>query len=90
MASNDAQKPLQALPPALNDLVRKSIREYLAGQGRDIYSGGFALEDIAESFEIGVASAHNGMSKLERRNVGLDTWGSIYGELIREPLVPCT
>ena len=36
MSSNDAQEALQALPPALYDLVRETVGEDLAGERRNV------------------------------------------------------
>ena len=62
MPGNDAQEPLETLPPALNDLVREAIREHLPRERRDVHTRGFVLEDVAEGFKVGVAPAHKGMS----------------------------
>lgn len=62
MTGNDAQEPLQPLPPALNDLIRKAIREYLSGKRGDIDAGGLVFEDVAEGFKVRVTAADEGMA----------------------------
>ena len=52
MTRHDAQEPLQPLPPALNDLIREAIREYLSGERGDVDSGGLVFEDVAEGFKV--------------------------------------
>ena len=52
MTRNDAQEPLQPLPPALNDLIGEAIREYLSGERGDVDPGGLVLEDVAEGFKV--------------------------------------
>jgi len=52
MTRNDAQEPLQTLPPALNDLIGEAICEYLSRKRGDVDSGGLVLEDVAEGFKV--------------------------------------
>jgi len=71
MPSNDAQKPLQTLSSALNNLIREAIREDFAWECWDVDSRRFMLEDVAEGFEIGVSPADERMAELEGGDVGL-------------------
>ena len=54
----------------LDDIVTEPIREHLPRKRRDSYPRAFALQDIAEVFEIGVTTAHDGVLELECRDVG--------------------
>lgn len=76
MAGDDGEEALEALPPALDDLVREAVREDLAGEGRDVHARGLALEDVAEGLEVGVAAAHDRVAELERGDVRLAWVGS--------------
>ena len=49
---NDAKKALKTLAPGLNDLVRETIGEYLAGEGRYVDSRRLALENVAEGLKV--------------------------------------
>ncbi|KAF7328157.1 hypothetical protein MVEN_02573200 [Mycena venus] len=60
MPRNDVQEPLQYLPPALNDLVGEAVSP--AREREDVDARGLALEDVAEGFKVGVASADEGVS----------------------------
>jgi len=71
MSSNNSQEPLQPFSPALNDLIRESVREHLARQRRNIDARRLALQYVAKCLEIGVAPAHNRMAQLERWDVRL-------------------
>lgn len=71
MPSNDGKEALEALAPALDDLVREAVREDLAGKGRDVHARGLALEDVAEGLEVRVAAAHDRVAELERGDVRL-------------------
>ena len=71
MPSNDTQEPLQSLPPAFDNLVREPVSEHLSWEGRNIDTCGFALEDIAEGFEVWVASADKGVAEFKGRDVRL-------------------
>lgn len=71
MPSYDGEEALEALAPALDDLVREAVREDLAGEGRDVHARGLALEDVAEGLEVRVAAAHDRVAELERGDVRL-------------------
>jgi hypothetical protein len=71
MPSNNTQKPFQPLPPAFDNLIWEPIGEHLSGEGRDIDTCGFALEDIAEGFKIWVTPADEGVAEFEGGNVRL-------------------
>jgi hypothetical protein len=62
MASDNAQEPFQAFSPVLDDLVRETVREHFSRERRNIDSGRFVLEDIAESLEIGVSATDEGVA----------------------------
>jgi hypothetical protein len=46
------QKALEPFPSALDDLVREAIREDLAGQGWDVDSRTFPLENVSEGLKV--------------------------------------
>lgn len=71
MSSNNAQKPFQSLSPALNHLIRESVRKYFSGQRRNINAGRFMLENVTEGFKVRVASPDDGLSKFESGYIGL-------------------
>ena len=71
MSSNNTQKPLQSLSPALNHLIRESIRKYFSGQRRNINAGRFMLENVAKGFKVRVAPPDDGLSKFESGYIGL-------------------
>jgi len=54
----------------LNHVITKPVRKHLPGQRRDGDAGRFALQDVAEVFEVAVATAHAGMAQLEGGDVG--------------------
>jgi hypothetical protein len=53
----------------LNHIVAESVREHLAWQRWDRDPRALALQDIAEVFEVRVATAHTAMAQLEGRDV---------------------
>ena len=69
--SDDSKEPLEALAPALDDLVREPVREDLAGQRRDVDARALALEDVAERLEVAVPPPHQRVPQLERGDVRL-------------------
>jgi hypothetical protein len=71
VSSNNGQEPFQALAPALNNLVRETVREDFAGKWRNVHSCRLAFENVTESFEIGVTTANQRMTKLESWNIRL-------------------
>lgn len=71
MTSNDGQKPLQAFTSGLDDLIGEPIGKDFAWERRDVDACRFAFEDIAECFEVRVASTDEGVAKLESWDVGL-------------------
>ena len=70
--SDDSKEPLEALAPALDDLVREPVREDLAGERGDVHARRLALEDVPERLEVGVAAADDRVAQLERGDVRLD------------------
>lgn len=70
MSDHDLQEALQALPPVLDDIVTKAIREDLARQGWDCHTRALPLEDVAEVFEVRIAPAHAAVAELEGGDVG--------------------
>lgn len=54
----------------LDHIVTETVGEDLAGQWGYRDSCAFALEDIAEVFEVGVPAAHHGMFQFESGDVG--------------------
>jgi hypothetical protein len=80
MPHHNLQEPLQPLPPMLNHVVAEPVREYLARQRGDSDARGFALEDVAEVFEVAVAAADDAVLKLEGGDIGaaLDLVGCVH------------
>ena len=70
MPYHNLQKPLQALPSMLNNIVTKSIRKHLPRQRRNRNSSALPLENIAKVLKVRVTSAHNAMVELEGGDVG--------------------
>lgn len=70
MSRHNLQEPLQALAAVLDHIVAEPVREYLARQWRDGDARAFALEDVAEVLEVGVATAHDGVLEFEGWDVG--------------------
>lgn len=70
MAHHDLQELLQALPPALDDIVAETVRKHLPRQRRDGDARALALEDVAEVLKVRVAAAHSALPQLEGRDVG--------------------
>lgn len=70
MPGNNLQEPLQTLPTMLNHVIAEAVREHLARQRRDGNARALALEDVAEVFKVGVATAHNRVLELEGGDVG--------------------
>jgi len=68
---HNTQEPLQPFPPTLNDLVGEAVGEDLAGKRGNVNARGLALEDIAKGLKVGIPSAHERMSQLECRDIGL-------------------
>jgi hypothetical protein len=64
----------------LNHVVAEPVREYLARQRGDSDARGFALEDVAEVFEVAVAAADDAVLKLEGGDIGaaLDLVGCVH------------
>jgi hypothetical protein len=52
VARDDAEEALKTLPPCLNDLVRKAVREDFARERGDVHASGLVLEDIAERLKV--------------------------------------
>ena len=71
VSSDDGEKPLEALMPALDGFLREPVSEDLAREGRDVHARQLALEDIAKGLEVGVTAAHDGVAKFESGDVGL-------------------
>ena len=60
MPNDVGQELLEAESPRLDDFVRETVREDLAGERGDDDAHGLALEQVAEGLEVGVASSHGG------------------------------
>jgi hypothetical protein len=72
MPRNDTQEPLQPFPPPFNNFVREPVREYFARERRDVDSCGFALEYVAEGFEVRVSPSDEGVTEFKGGNVSLE------------------
>lgn len=70
MPHDNLQEPLQSFPPMLNHIVTESIGKDLARQGWNGNPRRFPFQDIAEVFEVGVASADGAVLEFERGDVG--------------------
>lgn len=70
MTHHNLQEPLQPLPPMLNHIIAKPIREHLPRQRRDGHARTLALQDVAEGLEFVVAAAHGAAFQLEGWDVG--------------------
>ena len=85
MARNDRQEPLEALAPALDDLVREPVRENLAGERGDVHARRLALQDVPERLKVRVAPPDDRVAELERGDVRLPgrglrrEWGAVAG-----------
>lgn len=70
MSNHDLQKPLETLPPMLNNVITEPVRKDLSRQRRNRNTCTLPLENIAEVLKVRVASAHNAVVELEGGNVG--------------------
>lgn len=70
MSSHDLQEPLQSLTAVLDYIVAEPVREDFAREWRDGHARAFALEDVAEVLEVGVAAADDGVLEFEGGDVG--------------------
>ena len=70
MAYYNLQKPLQSLPPVLDNIITESIRKHLAGQWRYSHPRALTLQYVTEVFKIGVPPTDRAVLKLESGNVG--------------------
>ena len=71
VSSDVGQELLEAESPRLDDFVRETVREDLAGERWDVDAHGLALEQVAEGLEVGVASSHERVAKLECGDIRL-------------------
>lgn len=71
MTRHARNKPLQPLPPTLNDLIRKAVRKHLPRQRRDIDARSLPLEDVTEVLEVRVATSDGRVAEPEGWDVGL-------------------
>jgi len=71
VARNDAEEALEALASGFDDLIRKSVGKDFAWEWRDVHSGGFVLEYIAERLKIRIAPTHERVAQLECRDIRL-------------------
>jgi len=71
MPRNDTQEPLQPFPPPFDNFVREPVRKYFARERRDVDSCGFALEYVAEGFEVRVSPSDEGVTEFKGGNVSL-------------------
>jgi len=81
MTHDDLEEALQPAAPLLDYRVVEAVQVNFAGQGRDADAGGFALEQVAEDFEVRVAAADFGAAEFEGRDVGrqADEVGGVAG-----------
>jgi hypothetical protein len=84
MTGHNGEETFKALSSALNDLVRKSVREDFARQGWNIDACGLALEDVPEGLEVRVAPPDERVSELESRDIRLGRIGGKKLEMRRE------
>ena len=71
MARDDTKEALETFPSCLDDLIRKSVREYFARERGDVHASGLVLEDIAERLKVRVAPAHKRVAELECGDIRL-------------------
>ena len=71
MTCDNAQKALQTLPPALDDLIGKAVGKHFSWEGRDVDTSRFVFKDVAKSLEVRVSATDKGVPKFEGGNVGL-------------------
>lgn len=81
MTHDDLQKPLQPPTPLLNHRVVETVQVDFPRQRRDADAGGFALEEVAEDFEVRVSTADFGAPEFEGGDVGreADEVGGVAG-----------
>lgn len=82
MAGYNCQEAFKTFPPSLDNLIREPVGEHLARKRRDVHAGRLAFQDIAECLKIRVTPAHNGVTKLESRYVGLCGRGRVRKGLV--------
>ena len=70
MADHNLQEPLQPITPMFDNIITEPIRKHLPWKWRDRDARRLSLEHVAEVFEIGVATAHDGVLQLEGGDVG--------------------
>ena len=71
MSRNDAEEALEALASGFDHLIGKPVCEDFAGERRNVHSGGFVLQYIAERLKVGIPPTHERVAQLECRNIGL-------------------
>ena len=71
MTGDDAQEALQTLPPALDDLIRKTVGKDFPWEGRDVDTSRFVFKDVAKSLKVRVATTDKRVPELKGRDVGL-------------------
>lgn len=71
VTSDNREEALESLTARLDDLVREAVREDFSWEWGDVYARRFALEDVTEGFEVGVAPAYGRLAKLECGDVCL-------------------
>ena len=80
MSDDDLQEPLQAFASMFDHVVRETVGEDFARQGRDGHAGALALEDVAEVFEVAVPPTDDGVAQFEGGNIGarVDLVGCVH------------
>jgi len=80
MTDDDLEESLQAFAAVLDHVVREAVCEDFAGERWDGYSCAFPFEDVSEVFEVGIASADDGVPELESWDVGarVDFIGGVH------------
>lgn len=81
MTDDDLQKPLETPPALLDHRVVEAVQVDFARERRDANAGGFALEEVAEDFEVRVPTADFGAPEFEGGDVGgqADEVGRVAG-----------
>lgn len=70
VANHDLEELFETSPPALDDVVRESVGEDLAGKRGDGDAGALTLEDVAEVLEVAVSPADARGAQFEGWDVG--------------------
>lgn len=71
MASDNVDKPFEAIPPGLNDLIRKSVGEDLARERGNVDASRFFFQHIPKRIEFRVTAPHTRVLQFEGRDISL-------------------